>query len=88
MNIYFRHSSPLGKGDTAPADFPKMFPKTDEISQKRISEEMGNCLKVLILLGFQHILFLKKNAFFIIFLSKIKENVFPDHDFHTLVSLL
>ena len=28
MNIYFRHSSPLGKGDTAPADFPKMFPKT------------------------------------------------------------
>ena len=45
-------------------------------------------LKPLILLGFQHILFLKKNAFFIIFLSKIKENVFPDHDFHTLVSLL
>ena len=37
--------------------FPKMFPKTDEISQKRISEEMGNCLKVLILLGFQRFLF-------------------------------
>jgi hypothetical protein len=32
--------------------------------------------------------FFEKNAFFIIFLSKIKENVFPDHDFHTLVSLL
>ena len=48
----------------------------------------NHAMKVLILIGLHHILFLKKNAFFIIFLSKIKENVFPDHDFHTLVSLL
>lgn len=48
----------------------------------------NHALESLILLGFQCVLFFEKNAFFIIFLSKIKENVFPDHDFHTLVSLL
>ena len=44
-----------------------------------------NPRKSLILLAFQHIPFFEKNAFFIIFLSKIEENVFPDYDFHASV---
>ena len=35
--------------------------------------------------GFSAHPFFEKNAFFIIFLSKIEENVFPDYDFHASV---